>query len=62
MLHDVFSAAVQPGAQKASYIVEAPLGGVLKGHCHAIWQLYRKLEGVFALACVAAGRVTKSPV
>ena len=21
---------------------------VLKGHCHAIWQLYKKLEGVFA--------------
>ena len=20
----------------------------LKGHCHAIWQLYKKLEGVFA--------------
>ena len=20
----------------------------LKGHCHAIWQLYRKLEGVFS--------------
>ena len=19
----------------------------LKGHCHAIWQLYKKLEGVF---------------
>ena len=23
-----------------------PVG--LKGHCHAIWQLYKKLEGVFA--------------
>ena len=22
---------------------------ILKGHCHAIWQLYKKLEGVFAL-------------
>ena len=21
---------------------------MLKGHCHAIWQLYKKLEGVFA--------------
>ena len=21
---------------------------LLKGHCHAIWQLYKKLEGVFA--------------
>ena len=20
----------------------------LKGHCHAIWQLYKKLEGIFA--------------
>ena len=20
----------------------------LKGHCHAIWQLYKKLEGVYA--------------
>ena len=20
----------------------------LKGHCHAIWQFYKKLEGVFA--------------
>ena len=20
----------------------------LKGHCHALWQLYKKLEGVFA--------------
>ena len=23
-------------------------GSHLKGHCHAIWQLYKKLEGVFA--------------
>ena len=22
---------------------------LIKGHCHAIWQLYKKLEGVFAL-------------
>ena len=22
--------------------------GYLKGHCHAIWQLYKKLGGVFA--------------
>ena len=21
---------------------------ILKGHCHAIWQFYKKLEGVFA--------------
>ena len=21
---------------------------MLKGHCHAIWHLYKKLEGVFA--------------
>ena len=26
----------------------ASRGGHLKGHCHAIWQLYKKLEGVFA--------------
>ena len=23
-------------------------GRKLKGHCHAIWQLYKKLEGIFA--------------
>ena len=23
------------------------IGEYLKGHCHAIWQLYKKLEGVF---------------
>ena len=22
--------------------------GKLKGHCHAIWQLYKRLEGVFS--------------
>ena len=25
-----------------------PLYLLLKGHCHAIWQFYKKLEGVFA--------------
>ena len=26
----------------------ADVGNILKGHCHAIWQLCKKLEGVFA--------------
>ena len=28
-----------------SFQIEVAL---LKGHCHAIWQFYKKLEGVFA--------------
>ena len=29
-------------------LLEMMGGSLLKGQCHAIWQLYKKLEGVFA--------------
>ena len=26
---------------------KTPINSSIKGHCHAIWQLYKKLKGVF---------------
>ena len=42
--HVIISRAVDESNYTSGWMVSY----VLKGHCHAIWQLYKKLDGVFA--------------
>ena len=39
-MNKVPGVSVSPRAKKVTF-------SILKGHCHGIWQLYKKLEGVF---------------
>ena len=40
IMNKVPGVSVSPRAKKVTF-------SILKGHCHGIWQLYKKLEGVF---------------